>query len=91
MGIIYTILGLLVVTCYIANVNNRGFGINLDSRLIWHSGSNNILFILLIICCIYLIAIGIIYGKNNKDTLTNINRQTGRLISDFYILFGETS
>ena len=69
----------------------RGFGINLDSRLIWHSGSNNILFILLIICCIYLIAIGIIYGKNNKDTLTNINRQTGRLISDFYILFGETS
>ena len=69
----------------------RGFGINLDSRLIWHSGSNKILSILLLICCIYLIIIGIIYGKNKKTTLTNINKQTGRLISDFYILFGETS
>lgn len=69
----------------------RGFGINLDSRLIWHSGSNKILFILLIICCIYLIIIGIIYGKNKKTNLTNINKQTGRLISDFYILFGETT
>lgn len=69
----------------------RGFGINLDSRLIWHSGSNKILSILLIICCVYLIIIGIIYGKNKKSNLTNINRQTGRLISDFYILFGETA
>lgn len=69
----------------------RGFGINLDSRLIWHSGSNKILSILLLICCIYLIIIGIIYGKNKKTTLTNINKQTGRLISDFYILFGETT
>ena len=69
----------------------RGFGINLDSRLIWHSGSNKILSILLLICCIYLIIIGIIFGKNKKTNLTNINKQTGRLISDFYILFGETT
>lgn len=69
----------------------RGFGINLDSRLVWNSGSNKILSILLIICCVYLIIIGIIYGKNKKSNLTNINKQTGRLISDFYILFGETT
>ncbi|WP_133014283.1 DUF1576 domain-containing protein [Clostridium cuniculi] len=69
----------------------RGFGINLDSRLVWHSGSNKLLSILLIICCVYLIIIGIIYGKNKKSNLTNINKQTGRLISDFYILFGETT
>ena len=69
----------------------RGLGIDLDSRLIWHSGSNKILFILLILCCIYLIIMGMIYGKNNKTTLSNINKQTGRLISDFYILFGETT
>lgn len=69
----------------------RGFGINLDSRLIWHSGSNKILFILLIICCIYLIIIGIFYGNNNKISFKNINKQTGRLISDFYILFGEST
>ena len=69
----------------------RGLGMNLDSRLVWHSGSNKILFILLIICCIYLIIMGMIYGKDNKTTLSNINKQTGRLISDFYILFGETT
>ena len=46
---------------------------------------------MLIICCIYLIIIGVIYGKNNKTNLTNINKQTGRLISDFYILFRETT
>ena len=69
----------------------RGFGINLDSRLIWHSGSNKILFILLLICCIFLIAIGIIQGNNNKINFKNINKQTGRLISDFYILFKEST
>ena len=69
----------------------RGFGIDLDSRLIWHTGSNKILFILIMICCLYLILIGVIYGKNKKTNLTNINKQTGRLISDFYIVFGETT
>lgn len=69
----------------------RGFGINLDSRLIWHSRSNKILFILLLICCIFLIAIGIIQGNNNKINFKNINKQTGRLISDFYILFKEST
>ena len=44
-----------------------------------------------IICCVYLIIIGVIYGKNKKSNLTTINKQTGRLISDFYILFGETT
>ncbi|WP_195988323.1 DUF1576 domain-containing protein [Clostridium sp. D53t1_180928_C8] len=69
----------------------RGFGIDLDSRLVWHTGSNKILFILLMICCVYLIIIGVIYGKNKKTNLININKQTGRLISDFYIVFGETT
>lgn len=69
----------------------RGFGINLDSRLIWHTGSNKILFILLMVCCIYLIIVGLIYGKNHKTNLTNINNQTGRLISDFYLIFGEST
>ena len=50
-----------------------------------------ILFILLLICCIFLIAIGIIQGNNNKINFKNINKQTGRLISDFYILFKEST
>lgn len=69
----------------------RGLGINLESRLLWHTGSNKILFILMFICCIYLIIVGLIYGKNNKRNLSNINKQTGRLISDFYLIFGEST
>ena len=69
----------------------RGFGVDLDSRLIWHTGSNKILFVLLMICCIYLIIIGVIYGKNKKSNLNSINKQTGRLISDFYLIFGEST
>ena len=69
----------------------RGLGINLNSRLLWHTGSNKILFILMFICCIYLIIVGLIYGKNNKRNLSNINKQTGRLISDFYLIFGEST
>lgn len=69
----------------------RGLGINLESRLLWHTGSNKILFILMLICCVYLIIVGLIYGKNNKRNLSNINKQTGRLISDFYLIFGEST
>lgn len=69
----------------------RGLGINLNSRLLWHTGSNKILFILMLICCVYLIIVGLIYGKNNKRNLSNINKQTGRLISDFYLIFGEST
>ena len=69
----------------------RGLGINLNSRLLWHTGSNKILFILMFICCIYLIIVGLIYGKNNKRNLSNINKQTGRLISNFYLIFGEST
>ena len=69
----------------------RGLGMDLDSRLLWHTGSNKILFILMFICCVYLIIVGLICGKNNKRNLSNINKQTGRLISDFYLIFGEST
>lgn len=69
----------------------RSIGINFDTRLIWHTGSNKIFSIFLFIISIYLIIVGLIYGNNNKNKLISISKQPGRLISDFYILFGETS
>lgn len=69
----------------------RGFGLDLDSRLIWHSGSNHILFFLVIIVCVYLIVVGLMYDTNPKVNLSKINKQTGRLISDFLIVFGPSS
>lgn len=69
----------------------RSFGINFDTRLIWHTGSNVPLVIFLFIICIYLIILGLIYGKNNKINLKSINKQSGRLVSDFYLLFGPST
>lgn len=69
----------------------RALGIGFESRLIWNSGSNSILLIFLIMISLYLIVIGIIYGKNLKENLINLNKQNGRLISDFYLLFGQAT
>lgn len=69
----------------------RGFGINFETRLVWHSGSNGIFSIFLFIICIYLIVVGLIYGENNKLKLKLISKQSGRLVSDFYLLFGPST
>lgn len=69
----------------------RALGINFESRLIWNSESTMTLFIFLMIVCIYLIIVGLIYGQNLKDNLINLTKQNGRLISDFYILFGPST
>ncbi|MGL5352079.1 MAG: DUF1576 domain-containing protein [Clostridium sp.] len=68
----------------------RGFGIDFESRLLWHTGSNRLFTVFILIICLYLIIIGIVYGENNKLKLKAISRQSGRLVSDFYLLFGST-
>lgn len=69
----------------------RGLGIDFDTRLIWHTGSNFTFAIFLFFISIYLIAVGLICGENHKENLKKITKQSGRLISDFYILFGPST
>lgn len=69
----------------------RIFGIDFKTQLIWSTGNNTFLFIFMFIISIYLICVGIYFGKNNKDNLKKITSFSGKLVSDFYILFGETS
>lgn len=69
----------------------RGFGINFESRFLWHTGSNGLLFMIILFCCIYLIVIGLLLGNNTKKNLKIITNQTGRLINDFYLLSGPTT
>lgn len=69
----------------------RGVGIDFETRLIWHSGSNNIFIIFMLILSSYLIILGLIYGKSPRNDLKNINKLSGRLISDFYLRFGEST
>lgn len=67
----------------------RAIGIEFETRVIWNTGSNHIFAILLVIISIYLIIIGLFYNPNPKENLSYIIKQPGRLVSDFYLLFGE--
>lgn len=69
----------------------RGLGINFESRLIWHTGSNDIFLLFMIILSSFLIIIGLIYGKSPNEDMKNINKLSGRLISDFYLRFGDST
>lgn len=66
----------------------RALGIDFSTRLIWCTGLNRELLIFTLIICIFLILIGIFLGKPIIKNLNEINNQSGRLISDFYFLFG---
>lgn len=69
----------------------RALGINFSTRLLWSTGSNKELLIFLLIICTFLIVLGLILGKPIIKNLIGINNQSGRLISDFYFLFGATT
>lgn len=69
----------------------RYSGIDFESRLIWSTGNNKLLFVFLIVIGSFLIYVGARYGKNNIEGMKKLTRQSGRLISDYYLLFGETT
>ncbi len=69
----------------------RSIGINFSSRLIWHTGSNLVLLIFILIICIYLIILGLKDSKDTKSTLVKLNKESGRLVTDFFFLYGETT
>lgn len=69
----------------------RYIGINFDVRLKWHSGDNALLFSFIFIISGFLILTGLICGHNNRKNMKVLTRQSGRLISDFYLLFAETT
>ncbi|MGL4740311.1 MAG: DUF1576 domain-containing protein [Sarcina sp.] len=66
----------------------RGFGINFEERLMWHTGDDGVLLLFLGIIATFLIVYGFLSENKKLDRYLEINKQSGRLISDFYILFG---
>lgn len=69
----------------------RSVGINFKTQLIWNTDNDMFFLVFMIIICLYLIGIGIYYGRNTKNNLKRISKQSGKLVSDFYLLFGETT
>ncbi|CAM3052155.1 DUF1576 domain-containing protein [Hathewaya histolytica] len=66
----------------------RAFGINFETRLIWAKGHNLFFGTLLICIFISFIILGYIFDKETFKKLKKIFKQPGRLVSDFYIMYG---
>lgn len=66
----------------------RSFGIEFDRRLVCHTGSNFIFTGLLFTISFYFIIIGFKKVKKPLNGIKKINKESGRLISDFYFLYG---
>jgi len=66
----------------------RAFGINFDTRLIWSSGNNFFLASVFITLFIIMIIIGFLINSKSFNNISKLFKSSGRLISDYYILFG---
>lgn len=65
----------------------RAFGINFEKRFLWYTGSDFLFAIVLTILFSGLLITGFILNKNSFRGIRKIFNSSGRLVSDFYILF----
>lgn len=69
----------------------RALGVTFESKFIWSTGNNLIFAVFLITIFLILIAFGV---YDNKDALKNtlkITKHSGRLVSDYYIMYGKAA
>ena len=67
----------------------RAFGIDFKQRLIWSSGNNFLFIIVLLILFGSMIILGYFLNDKSFKNLNKIMNHSGRLITDFYMLYGE--
>lgn len=69
----------------------RSFGAQAQITLVWSSGNNLVFAFFLYTICVFFIIIGIIFGNDKKYALQEIYKSSGRLVSDYYILYKEVT
>lgn len=69
----------------------RAKGLEFESILYWHTGTNSIFVIFMLIISIYFIILAFIYGDKPLEKLKLINKQSGILVSDFFIIYREST
>lgn len=67
----------------------RAFGIDFPKRLLWANGNNFFFSVFLVCTFVSFIILGYILDKDAFKKLKKITNQPGRLVSDFYIKFGD--
>ncbi|MFV0351881.1 MAG: DUF1576 domain-containing protein [Oscillospiraceae bacterium] len=71
----------------------KAFGLSREAELHWSSGNNLPLFILLLLVCLLWIVVGL-YASGPKTAFNGCRgmmRRSGRLVTDFYLLYGPAS
>lgn len=67
----------------------RAFNIDFESRLLWSTGNNIIFTPLLLTLFLSMFLIGFFLNNKSFKNLGHIIDQPGRLISDFYLIYGK--
>ena len=68
-----------------------GIGFDIAPVYYWHSDSMIPLTVFLSILFLFLIAVGLYCGENNKKNMSALMSRTGRLASDYYGDYGESA
>lgn len=68
----------------------RAIGIEFESRVLWNTESTHVFLVILIIISLYLIFLGIYNNPRVKENYINLLKKPGRLVTDFYMLYGNT-
>ena len=66
----------------------RAFGVDTESRLLWSTGNNLMFSVILFILFTTMIVVGYIQNGKSFKNLLRLYKKPGRLVSDFYLLFG---
>lgn len=68
----------------------RAFGVNFERRFLWHTGDNTLLTLFLIFIFSSLLITGYVMNDKSFKGLKNIFSSHGRLVSDYYIMYGNS-
>ena len=67
----------------------RSFGVELKGREVWSSNYTNELAVAIIFVMMCMIFVGFIKKDESSRTLVELNEETGRLVTDFFVLYGK--
>ncbi len=67
----------------------KSFGFDLASKAVWSSEYALELTVILVIVFVGMVINGMIWGEDIKENFVDLQNETGRVVTDFFILYGD--
>ncbi len=67
----------------------KSFGFDLASKVVWSSEYALELTVILVIVFVGMVINGMIWGEDIKENFVDLQNETGRVVTDFFILYGD--